>query len=95
MIDPEFERQARILAKAIHHSKVVVSVVPEGEVDMKFAVELGASIMLDKPIVAMIRPGTKIPKKLALVVDEWVEFDASNVADSQQRLQEALKRLID
>ena len=54
-------------------SAAVVSIVPTGRSDVKFAVELGFSIMLDKPIIAVIEPGTKVPAKLAMIADRIVE----------------------
>jgi hypothetical protein len=46
----------------------------DGAPDVKWAIEMGFSIMLDKPIIAVITPGRKVPAKLALVVDSWVEW---------------------
>lgn len=76
--DPDF--------KAWEHS-VVTNMLPKlegsaaavmmafGDTDAKFAVELGFSIMLDKPILALVRPGQTPPRKLALVADMIVEAD--------------------
>lgn len=56
-------------------SSATVSLVPGGRTDAKFAVELGFSIMLDKPILAVVLPGAEIPDKLRLVADLVVEAD--------------------
>ena len=75
-------------------SQFVISIVPlnlDG-VDVKFSVELGFAIMLDKPIVAVIRPGTVIPKKLAAVVDRFVEFDLDDPT-THERIAEAVLEL--
>ena len=45
----------------------------ETRADMKYALELGLSIMLDKPIIAVVTPGTQIPAKLMQVADEIME----------------------
>lgn len=50
-------------------SAFVVSLVPEGDTDIKFAVELGLCIMLDKPILAVVPPGVKVSDKLAAIAD--------------------------
>jgi hypothetical protein len=75
--DPEFRNFVREvktdLIPKLESSAVVASILPLGETDVKFALELGLSIMLDKPIVAIVRPGVPIPEKLARVVDAWVE----------------------
>lgn len=95
--DPEFiawqDEVRRDLIPKLEDSGAVVSLVPEGETDVKFAVELGLSIMMDKPIVAVIRPGTKMPSKLALVADHIVEADLTTRA-GQERLQEKLSALM-
>jgi len=49
-------------------SAFVMSIVP-AEADIKFAVELGMSIMLDKPLFCVLMPGTKLPPKLEKVAD--------------------------
>lgn len=64
----------REAVQKMEESAFVASLVP-GEVDVKFAVELGISIMLDKPILAICMPGRPIPPKLRLVADVVVEAD--------------------
>ncbi len=61
------------LVPKLRESFATVSLVPTGETDIKFAVELGLSIMMDKPIVAVVWPGVKVPAKLLLVADAIVE----------------------
>lgn len=73
-------------------SQIVVMIVP-GEVDVKFAVELGAAVMLDKPTLAVIRPGTKIPEKLSRVVDRFVELDLDD-PNFRDRFEAAARDLI-
>jgi hypothetical protein len=77
--DPALRRYAKRcrdeLVPMIKDSGTCVSILPEGEPDIKFAVELGLMIMLDKPIVALVRPGTKVPFKLIAVADAIVEGD--------------------
>jgi nucleoside 2-deoxyribosyltransferase len=43
---------------------------------VKFAVELGFAIMLNKPIIAVLQPGGTLPDKLRLVADEIVYMPA-------------------
>jgi len=97
---PEFDKWVQRIRKElipkISESAVFVSVTPSSpeEVDVKFAVELGLAIMMDKPIIATCRPGTKIPAKFAAVVDRFVEMDCDNMPESSQRLAEVIKDLI-
>lgn len=74
----EFERRVRKdLIPMIASSAVFVAITPASVdgVDVKFAIELGLAVMMDKPIIAVVRPGTEIPDKLARVADRFVELD--------------------
>jgi hypothetical protein len=59
----------------IDSSAFVMQLVPRGEVDVKFALELGASIMLDKPMLAVVMPGAHVPARLRRCVDVIIEAD--------------------
>ena len=56
------------------NSAFVMSLVPEGKSDIKFSVELGLAIMMDKPILIVARKGVAVPEKLRKVADEVVEL---------------------
>lgn len=92
--DKFVERVRRELAPAVKDSHVVLSIVPVSptKVDVKFAVELGFAIMYNKPILAVVRPGTPIPEKLAKVVDRFVELDFSD-PNFRDRLIEVLDEM--
>lgn len=75
----------------IAESAFVMSLVPSDEPDIKFAVELGLSIMLDKPIVAIAAPGVRVPARLRLVADEVVVADL-DVEEGQAKVKAALAR---
>lgn len=82
------------LVPMIDESAVTISIVPKGPSDIKFAVELGLSVMLDKPIVALVFPGTRVPAKLARVVDEIVEWSGSAQDPwASERIMAAVNRL--
>lgn len=70
-------------------SAISVSLCPDGEGDVKYWVELGASIMLDKPIIVLASPGTSIPERLRRVADEVVLADVSTLA-GQKAIAEAI-----
>lgn len=63
------------LLPMMESSSVVASIVPTTGVDAKFALELGFAMMLDKPIIIVIRPGMAVPAKLMKVADAVVEGD--------------------
>jgi len=62
------------MAPKLAHSATTISLVPDGEGDVKFWVELGASIMLDKPIIAVVIGDTPIPAKLNRIADEIIRL---------------------
>jgi nucleoside 2-deoxyribosyltransferase len=87
------ERVRRELIPMIKESAVTLSLVPpDGEVDVKFAVELGFMIMLDKPIIAVVSSGRKVPLKLVKVADEIVEGDVGDPG-FEERFKAAIDRV--
>jgi hypothetical protein len=72
-------------------SHAVVSICPPGEPDIKYAVELGLAIMLDKPLVVVVHPGRDIPEHLFRVADEVVFADL-DLEEDRERLAAALRR---
>jgi nucleoside 2-deoxyribosyltransferase len=75
-------------------SAFVLSLVPSGGADVKFAVELGLAIMLDKPILAVAMPGAEVPAKMRQVADEFVEADV-DLAEGRDAVVQAIQRLKD
>ena len=97
--DPDFEQwEAKVRDRVIpmlQDTAVTVSLLPQGEIDVKFAVELGLSIMMDRPIIALVRPGMHIPDGLANVAKEIVEVDLPGDPDAAQRsITEAMGRIL-
>ena len=95
--DPGFkayEKRCREeLLPMMEGSAIMMSLVPENlETDVKFATELGFMIMMEKPIIAIIPPGTKVPLGLAKVADEIVEGDV-NDPTVKDRLAAAIHRV--
>lgn len=81
------------LVPKIRGSAATVSLVPKGKTDVKFAVELGLSIMLDKPIIAVVAPGTRVPAKLIKVADAIVECEPGDPGFGE-RLAAAIKTTV-
>ena len=79
----------------LRESVLAIHLVPDrDEIDVKFCVELGAAIMLDKPIVAVAFGDRPVPAKLQAIADEIVYLpDGVNPAGSKQ-LADALARLL-
>jgi hypothetical protein len=97
--DPEFARFARAvkndLVPKLNASEITVSLCPTDPtaLDVKYAVELGFSILLDKPIILCVAPGQVIPDHLVRVADRIVEYDRADPAGSQDRLQAAIEEI--
>jgi len=77
--DPDFVAwethvKTNVLPK-MEASALTVSLAPGGEPDIKYAVELGLSIMLNKPIFVVCEPGQALPDKLLRVADKVIEVD--------------------
>lgn len=89
-------RQAqRDLLPKMADSAFVMSLY-SGEADAKLAIETGFAVLLDKPMMALISPGTKAPRKLLTVCEELVEVDLTTEAgraSAQARITEAMRRL--
>lgn len=83
----------RELIPHLRDSAVVASLVPRGPTDVKYAVELGLSIMMDKPIIALVRPGVRIPEKLAKVVDRFIEIGSLDEPGLARRIAETVAEL--
>lgn len=97
--EPGYEEwEARVRDRVVPmlaDTAVTVGLLPSGEIDIKFAVELGLSIMLEKPIIALVQPGMHIPNGLANVAAEIVEVDIAHDSDAAQRsITEAIGRIL-
>lgn len=96
---PEFDEFAEHiraeLVPEITESKIVLSITPEdpSKFDATFAVQLGVAVVLDKPILLVIRPGQKIPGKLRRVADLIVEVDWNNPEDAREQMENALQEM--
>ena len=82
------------LPDKIKGSAIVASLYPRGDPDAKYAVELGMSILLDKPIVLVVPPGTRVPDHLVRVADSIIEADPT-APDSAERVGRAVQAEMD
>lgn len=78
----------------IDGSRMSLSIVPKRaeDVDVKFAVELGLCIMLNKPICLIVDPDTELPPALVRVADEIVRCDIRQPG-AQDELMAAIDRM--
>lgn len=92
---PEFREYAAYaraeLEPMVRDSFVCMSLYT-GKVDPKMAMETGYMILLDKPIIAVVSPGAKVPNKLAMIADEIVEGEIGD-PDFADRMKAAIDRV--
>jgi hypothetical protein len=97
----EWERFVRHVredaARKIADSAFVMSLFPEGEPDIKFAVETGLAILYDKPIVLLVMAGAQVPEHLRRVADGIVELHGDldteeGQAEAQAKLRPFMER---
>lgn len=75
----------------VEDSSVCISLCPsKGAVDIKFAVELGMMVMLDKPILVVATDYDDVPAKLKAVADRIFVGDIST-AKGRMKFMEVLK----
>lgn len=91
--------QHKHTVKAMESSAYVMSLIPDKDkVDVKFAVELGMAIMLEKPIIAMVQPGTPVPPGVRKVATAVIVADLDTETGQQQatrQLKEVMARFGD
>lgn len=82
------------MAPKLADSAIVMSLVPDDRTgDVKWWVELGASIAMNKPILAVAFTGELINPKLEAVADEIVYVDPKSDLSENPDLSAALKRM--
>lgn len=84
--DPEvqafLERAEREMAPRMEQSAMSLSIVPPGHGDAKFWVELGAAIMMEKPIILLALAGRPLPQRLQAVADEIIVIPEGESVES-------------
>jgi nucleoside 2-deoxyribosyltransferase len=88
----EYAQHARETLEPMVKDSAVAMSLYTGKIDPKMALETGYMIMLDKPIIAVVSHGMKVPNKLAMVSDEIVEGEITD-PDFQERLAAAISRV--
>jgi hypothetical protein len=90
--DPEaqewLEHCNRTLVPMLDNSACSVSIAPPaGSSDIKYAVELGLSIMMEKPILVVAEYGQRIPDKLRMLADDIAYVDWNDEASKRSLAQ--------
>jgi hypothetical protein len=74
----------------VEESNAFACIAPQGEPDVKFCVELGLGIMLDKPIIVIARARRDVPSKLWMIAEAVLIGDIGDPA-FQERIATTLK----
>jgi hypothetical protein len=78
----------------IRNSAVTLQIAPGDEPDAKIAVELGFSLLLDKPIVVVVPEGRTVPEHLRRVADAVIPWDDDKDVMAK-RVQDALAPFVE
>jgi hypothetical protein len=76
-------------------SSAIVSLVSDGKPDVKFAVETGMAMLLNKPIILAVMPGAEVPPKLRAIADDIIEFDPDDQEGTSRRVVAAMDKIVD
>lgn len=88
------EHVRRTLVPMLDSSAVSAIMAPPPEShDIKFAVELGMSILMDKPLLLVVPKDRTVPAKLRMVADDIYYIDFGDPA-SQAGLQEFIGQFV-
>jgi hypothetical protein len=88
--------RARLIPK-MRDSAHVLMIAPNMSAgfDIEFALQIGAAILLGKPLILLVDRGRNIPPKLRAIADRIIETDLDRLtmdaADIQQQLTQAFK----
>lgn len=68
----------------------------DGKIDSKIAIELGYAVLLGKPLMLLVTPGTPIPETLRRASDSIVEVYLEEMGDPKtaKRIQEEMTRVL-
>ena len=58
--------------------------------DIEFAVQIGAAILMEKPLILLVQEGRTVPPKLLKVADRIIETDLRDTAKAQDQIAQAI-----
>jgi hypothetical protein len=84
-------RAHRELLPKLRESAISAVIAPGDDPDPKIAIELGYTLLLDKPLVIVVPPGRTVPEHLVRAADAIVEWPEDG--NLEARLMPELRRL--
>ena len=88
--------RARLIPK-MRDSASVLMIAPDMNTsfDIEFALQIGASILLEKPLILLVHQGRSIPPKLRAIADRIIETDLDQMTMDSDAIQKQLKQAFD
>jgi hypothetical protein len=88
-----FEKHVReTLVPKMAESETVLVISPDfGTFDVEFALQIGASVLLEKPLLVVLPEGRVMPPKLERIADRIITVDLLSER-GPQHIQDELKR---
>lgn len=96
----EFRRWADGMRKRLipnmRDSASVLMIAPNmsEKFDIEFALQIGAAILLEKPLILLVDRTRTIPPKLRAIADRIIETDLDNVTMDSDAIQNQLRQAI-
>ena len=99
--ESEFRRwaddmRARLIPK-MKDSASVLMIAPDMNTsfDIEFALQIGASILLEKPLILLVHQGRTVPPKLLAIADRIIETNLDDLTMDSADIQKQLKQAFD
>lgn len=83
---PEMRQSAHVL---------MIAPSTDAEFDIAFALQVGASILLGKPLILLAHRGRTVPPKLKAIADRIIEVDLDETTMDAADIQRQLKQAFD
>ena len=92
-LDRYLERARREMFPKMKGSALCLTIL--GDPDPKLALELGAAILFNKPIVLCVPKGREVPLSLRTIAHKIVEVDDMNDEESRKLLTAAISEVME
>jgi len=69
-------------------------VISDGKFDAKLALEVGAAILFDKPLIILSFSGSKLPEALKRAATRIIEIDDFQSPETQKKIQRAVEEAL-
>lgn len=88
--------RARLIPKMADSAHVLMIAPNMSEqFDIEFALQIGASILLEKPLILLVDKTRTIPPKLRAIADRIIETDLDNMTMDAPAIQQQLQQAFD